>query len=167
MLVGPGYEDLEFWVVYMRMLEEGVKVKIVGFKKGEEYTSKFGGLKIKSEYSASEIKPNEVDAILIPGGWAPDKLRRDEHIINLVRGAYKNNKIIGMICHAGLVGISARIVKNKKATGSRGIKDDLENAGAIWQDKPAFRDGNLVWGRVVKDIPYYCKELIKALGDEK
>ena len=166
MLVGPGYEDLEFWVVYMRMIEEGADVKIVGLNKNEEYLSKSGGLKVKSEYEASEIDVEDVDAVLIPGGWAPDKIRRDEGILNLVREVYRRGKIIGMICHAGLVGISAGIVRGKKATGSKGIKDDLENAQAIWQDKPAFKDGNLVWGRVVKDIPYYCRELLKAFNEK-
>ncbi len=163
MLVGPEYEDLEFWVVYMRMIEEGANVKIVGLDKDEEYLSKSGGLKAKSQYKASDINPDEIDAVLIPGGWAPDKLRRNKDILSLVREAHKREKIIGMICHAGLVGISAGIVKNRKATGSRGIKDDLENAGAIWVDEPALCDGNLVWGRVVKDIPYYCQKLIEAL----
>lgn len=163
MLVGPGYEDLEFWVVYMRMIEEGADVKIVGLKKGEGYSSKSGGLKVKSEFEASEISPEEIIAVLIPGGWAPDKLRRDEKILNLVRKVYGNGGLIGMICHAGLVGISAGIVKGRKAAGSKGIKDDLENAGAIWVDEPAFKEGNIVWGRVVKNIPFYCRELIKAL----
>ena len=166
MLVGSGYEDLEFWVVYMRMIEEGADVKIVGLKKGEEYMSKSGGLKVKSEFEASEVSPKEINAVLIPGGWAPDKLRRDEKILNLVRKVYENGGLVGMICHAGLVGISAGIVNGKKATGSRGIKDDLENAGAIWVDEPALRDGNIVWGRVVKDIPFYCRELIEALKDK-
>ncbi len=162
-LIGPGYEDMEFWVPYMRMVEEGADVKVVGLKKGEEYLSKSGGLKARSEFEASEISLEEISAVLIPGGWAPDKIRRDEKILNLVRRVYEKGGIIGMICHAGLVGISSGIVKGRKATGSRGIKDDLENAGAIWVDEPAFRDGNIVWGRVVKDIPFYCRELIKAL----
>jgi len=166
MLIGPGYEDLEFWVLYMRMIEEGADVKIVGLKKGEEYQSKSGCLKVISQYKVSEINSDDVDAVLIPGGWAPDKLRRDEGILNLVKKAYEKGKIIGMICHAGLVGISAGICNGKKATGSKGIKDDLENAGAIWADDPAFREGNIVWGRVVKDIPFYCRELIKALKDK-
>ena len=165
-LAGPGFEDLEFWVVYMRMIEEGANVKIVGLKKGEEYLSKSGGLKVRSDFEASEVSPEEINAVLIPGGWAPDKLRRDEKILNLVRKVYENGGLIGMICHAGLVGISAGIVKSKKATGSKGIKDDLENAGAVWVDEPAFREGNIVWGRVVKDIPFYCRELIKALKDK-
>ena len=163
-LIGPGFEDLEFWVVYMRMIEEGAEVKIVGLNKGKEYVSKSGGFKVRSEFEASEIYPEKVNAVLIPGGWAPDKLRRDEKILKLVKKAYENGSLIGMICHAGLVGISAGIVKGKRATGSIGIKDDLENAGAIWVDEPAFKDGNIVWGRVVKDIPFYCRELVNALG---
>jgi len=163
MLVGPGYEDLEFWVVYMRMIEEGADVKVSGLNKDEEYLSKSGGLKVKSEYSASEIQPEGIDAVLIPGGWAPDKLRRNKGVLDLVKEVYERGGVIGMICHAGWVGVSAGIVKGKKATGSTGIKDDLENAGALWQDEPAFRDGNLVWGRVVKDIPYYCRELVEAI----
>ena len=162
MLTGPGFEDLEFWVVYMRMVEEGAEVKIVGLKKGEEYLSKSGGLRARCEFEASEISHEELSAVLIPGGWAPDKLRRDRDILHLVREVYENGGLIGMICHAGLVGISSGIVKGGKATGSLGIKDDLENAGSTWVDKPAFRDGNIVWGRVVKDIPIYCKELLKA-----
>jgi len=165
-LAGPGFEDLEFWVVYMRMIEEKADVKIVGLKKGEEYLSKSGSLKVRSDFEASEIPPEEINAVLIPGGWAPDKLRRDEKILNLVRKVYESGRLIGMICHAGLVGISAGIVKGKKVTGSKGIKDDLENAGAIWIDEPAFREGNIVWGRVVKDIPFYCRELIKVLKDK-
>jgi protease I len=163
MLVGPGYEDLEFWVVYMRMIEEGAEVKIVGSEAGVEYLSKSGGLKVKSEYRASEISPDEISAVLIPGGWAPDKLRRDKDILDLVRKVHNNGAVIGMICHAGLVGISAGIVRGKRATGSEGVRDDLENAGAVWVDEPAFRDGNLIWGRVVKDIPRYSRELVKAL----
>jgi len=85
-------------------------------------------------------------------------------VLDLVREVYEDHKIVGMICHAGLVGISADIVEGSDATGSRGIKDDLENAGATWVDEPAFRDGNLVWGRVVADIPEYCRVLVDALA---
>ena len=100
---------------------------------------------------------------MIPGGWAPDKLRRFEEVKSLVKDAYERGSIIGMICHAGLVGISAGIVRGSKAVGSEGIKDDLLNAGANWVDEPAFTDRNLVWGRVVRDIPDFCRELVKAL----
>ncbi|MGM0602463.1 MAG: type 1 glutamine amidotransferase domain-containing protein [Bacillota bacterium] len=163
MLVGPGYEDLEFWVVYMRMIEEGAEVDVVGMEKGAEYASKHGCLKAKADYTAAEVMDNDYDGVLIPGGWTPDKIRRDKDIVKLVKKNYDDGKIIGLICHAGLVGISAGIIDGK-ATGSKGIKDDIENAGGKWVDEPAFRDGNIVWGRVVADIPDYCRELVKALG---
>ena len=164
MLVGPGYEDLEFWAVYMRLKEEGAQIDVVGTEAGVEYTSKSGGLTAETELAAGEVDPAAVDAVLVPGGWTPDKIRRDESILDLVRSVYEDDKIVGMICHAGSVGISAGIVEGSDATGSLGIKDDLVNAGATWVDEPAFRDGNIVWGRVVKDIPDYCRVLVDALA---
>ena len=163
-LVGPGYEDLEFWVSYMRMKEEGAEVKVIATKGGETYTSKSGGLTVESQVGAKEITADHLEALLVPGGWAPDKLRRDPNILRLVREMDAQGKILGFICHAGWVAASAGISKGKHATGSSGIKDDMENAGATWVDEPAFREGNLVWGRVVADIPDYCRELIKALS---
>jgi protease I len=103
--------------------------------------------------------------VVIPGGWAPDKLRRYDSVKRLVKSMYDSQKIVALICHAGLVGISAGIVKGHEATGSEGIKDDLINAGATWRDVPALRSGNLVWGRVVADIPAFCHELIKAISN--
>ena len=100
-----------------------------------------------------------------PGGWAPDKLRRDNGVTDLVREMDAQEKIVAQICHAGLVGISAGIVDGRRATGSQGIKDDLVNAGAEWVDEAAFQDDHLVWGRVVKDIPAFCRTLMQALND--
>lgn len=163
-LVGPGYEDLEFWVPYMRMLEAGAEVKVIATSGGKIYTSESGGLTVESQVVAEDITADLLDALLVPGGWAPDKLRRDRNILQLVQKMNAQGKILGFICHAGWVAASAGICKGKRATGSTGIKDDMENAGAIWVDEPAFREGNLMWGRVVADIPDYCRELIKALS---
>ncbi|MDY7041340.1 MAG: type 1 glutamine amidotransferase domain-containing protein [Chloroflexota bacterium] len=163
-LVGPAYEDLEFWVPLMRMQEEGADVTVVGLKAGETYVSKSGGLEVTADVGADDVSAEDFDAVLIPGGWAPDKIRRYEGVISLVRGMHEQGKIVGSICHAGLVLISAGIVRGMRAIGSLGIKDDLENAGATWVDEPAFREGNVVWGRVVPDIPAYCRELMAALG---
>ncbi len=162
MLIGPGYEELEHWVPYMRMREEGAHVIVIGESAGTRYMSKHGCYPATSEKAAAEVNPAELDALLIPGGHCPDKIRRDPSIKKLVKDMHALNKIIGMICHAGSVGISAGII-GSKATGSDGIRDDLELAGAQWVDEPAFRDGNIVWGRVVEDIPAYMAELIKAL----
>ena len=165
-LVGPGFEDLEFWVPLMRLQEEGALVTSVGLRSGEEYVGKYA-LKACADVGCDEASADEFDAIVIPGGWAPDRLRRYEGIRRLVRDTYRAGKVIGMICHAGLGGISAGIVKGHEATGSEGIRDDLVNAGAIWRDAPAFRSGNIVWGRVVADLPDFCRELVKAIANEK
>lgn len=162
-LAGPGFEDLEFWVPYMRMKEEGAAVRVIGTRAGETHRSKSGGLTATSEVAAQTVTAVELDALIVPGGWAPDKLRRDPHILELVREMNRLGKIIGLICHAGWVAASAGICIGRRATGSTGIKDDMENAGAAWVDAPAFRDGNLVWGRVVEDIPDFCRELVAAL----
>src|SRR5574341_1017439 len=161
-LVEEGFEDLEFWVTVMRLREEGAKVTIVGTKANRTVKGK-NALTATSEVAASAVSADDLDAVVVPGGWAPDKLRRYPEVTGLVRRAYEQKKIVGLICHAGLVGISAGIVRGHRATGSKGIKDDLINAGAEWVDEPAFRDGNLVWGRVVEDIPDFCRELVAAI----
>jgi protease I len=161
-LVEDGFEDLEFWVPVMRLREEGAHVEIIGTGKSE-YTGKHC-LKAKPDKTAEQVSAADYDAVVIPGGWAPDKLRRYDAVKSLVRDAYNAKKIIGAICHAGWVPISAGIVKGHRATGSVAIKDDLVNAGATWVDAPAFRDGNFVWGRVVEDIPDFCRELVAALS---
>jgi len=118
------------------------------------------GLAVTPDTNVESLNPDTLDGLVIPGGWAPDKLRRYPAVTDLVRKMGEAEKPIGIICHGGLVAISAGIVIGHRATGSRGIKDDLINAGATWVDEPAFRDGNQVWGRVVEDIPAFCQELI-------
>ena len=165
-LVGPGFEDLEFWVPLMRMQEEGAEVTVVGMAAGETYTSKSGGLTARADVAASDVSAGQFDAVIVPGGWAPDKLRRYPAVTDLVRGLYERGKVVASICHGGLVLISAGIVRGHRATGSKGIRDDLINAGATWvDDRAAFRDGHIVWGRVVPDIPAFCRELVAALSE--
>lgn len=163
LFVEEGFEDLEFWVTYMRLREVGAQVRIVGIVADKQYRGK-NGLAASSEVSASDVSADDFDVVVVPGGWAPDKLRRYPEVTSIVADAYAQDKIVGLICHAGLVGISAGIVKGHRATGSTGIKDDLINAGAEWVDEPAFRDGNIVWGRVVEDIPDFCRELVQAIA---
>lgn len=163
-LVADGYEDLEYWVTVMRLREEGAEVISAG--PSLEPVSGKNFLGAQADITAGEVDPQELDGIVVPGGWAPDKLRRYPEITGLVKAVHEMGKTVGIICHGGLVAISAGIVEGAQATGSLGIKDDLENAGATWIDKPAFRDGNLVWGRVVPDIPAFCRELVAALAEE-
>jgi len=161
-LLDEGFEDLEFWVTVMRLREEGAEVTIVGTAAGKEVRGK-NALKATTEAAIADVSVDDLDAVVVPGGWAPDKLRRYEEVNGLVRGVHERGRIVAMICHAGLVGISAGIVSGHRATGSLGIKDDLVNAGATWVDEAAFRDGNLVWGRVVEDIPAWCSVLVEAI----
>ncbi len=158
------FEDLEYWVPRMRLEEEGAGVITIGTGSSEVYRGKHG-LTATPDTTAEQISAEEFDALVIPGGWCPDRLRRNEAVLKTVREAYQAGKIVASICHGGWVLISAGIVKGHRATGTRAIKDDLINAGAIWVDESAFRDGNLVWGRVVADIPNFCRELVKAIAE--
>jgi protease I len=164
LFLAEGFEDLEFWVTLMRLREEAADVTVVGIAGGETVRGKHG-LEATTDVAAKDVSADDFDAVVVPGGWAPDKLRRYEEVTSLLAKAYGQEKIVGLICHAGLVGISAGIVGGHRATGSLGIKDDLVNAGATWVDEPAFRDGAIVWGRVVKDIPAFCRELITAIEE--
>jgi protease I len=163
-LVAEGFEDLEYWVTVMRLQEEGAEVVSIG--PDTEPVNGKNALGAQADTTADGVDASELDGVVVPGGWAPDKLRRYPEITNLVRTVHDRNKIVGIICHGGLVAISAGIVDGARATGSLGIKDDLVNAGATWVDKAAFREGNLVWGRVVPDIPAFCRELVAALAEE-
>ena len=162
-LLAEGFEDLEYWVTLMRLQEEGAEVVTVGPNK--EQVSGKNALTAQADATADEVDAGTLDGVVIPGGWAPDKLRRYPEITGLVKAVHERNKTVGIICHGGLVAISAGIVSGVRATGSVGIKDDLVNAGATWVDEAAFTDGNLVWGRVVADIPDFNRELVDALAE--
>ena len=160
-LVAEGVEDLEYYVPLMRLQEEGAEVLTAGLDKKPLHGK--NGLTISPDSIIETLRSEELFALMIPGGWAPDKLRRHAVVTDLVRTMDAAHKPLGIICHGGLVAISAGIVRGHPVTGSQGIKDDLVNAGGVWLDNPAFRDGNQIWGRVVADIPDFCRELIAAL----
>jgi protease I len=164
-LVADGTEDLEYYVPMMRLQEEGATVLTAAMDlKPVEGKN---GLVIVPDTLIESLEAGSLFALVIPGGWAPDKLRRYPVVTDLVRKMNAARKPIGIICHGGLLAISADIVKGHRATGSLGIRDDLVNAGAMWVDEPAFREGNLIWGRVVADIPDFCRELMAALIDQE
>ncbi|MBD8067684.1 type 1 glutamine amidotransferase domain-containing protein [Bacillus sp. PS06] len=162
-LVSDEFEDLELWYPVLRLREEGATVHIVGEKAGQQYIGKYG-VPIVSDLSFQEVNPNEYDAILVPGGWSPDKLRRYEEVLNMVKVMDEQQKPIGQICHAGWVLISAKILEGKKVTSTPGIKDDMTNAGATWLDEPVVVDGHLVSSRRPPDLPDYMREFIKVFA---
>jgi protease I len=162
-LLADGVEDLEYYVPLMRLQEEGADV-ISAALELHPFRGK-NGLAILPSARIDSLRSQELFAVVVPGGWAPDKLRRSAVVTDLIREMDTAGKPIGIICHGGLVAISAGIVRGRRATGSLGIKDDLINAGALWVDLPAFREDHLVWGRVVADIPAFCRELIAALAE--
>ncbi|WP_246943409.1 type 1 glutamine amidotransferase domain-containing protein [Bacillus pinisoli] len=162
-LVSHDFEDLELWYPVLRLREEGATVDIVGEKAGEKYIGKYG-VPIISDLSFDEITPNDYDALLVPGGWSPDLLRRFDHVLNIVKVMDEHKKPIGQICHAGWVLISAKILTGKRVTSTPGIKDDMENAGATWVDEPVVVDGHIISSRRPPDLPDYMREFIKVLS---
>jgi len=160
-LAGPDYEDLELHYPHLRLIEEGGTVKVIAMDKNT-VTGKHG-LFIVPDLTFSEANPEDFDCVVVPGGWAPDRLRRYPEVLNFVRRMFELNKVIAAICHGPHVLISAGILKGKTVTCVSAIKDDVINAGARYIDQPVVRDGNIITSRVPADLPYFCKEIIKAL----
>ena len=163
-LVSDDFEDLELWCPVVRLREAGAIVDLVAEKPGK-YHGKYG-VPCEVEMSFEDVESKDYDGILVPGGWAPDKLRRFPKVLELVREMNRDGKLIGQICHAGWVLASAEILEGRKVTSTPGIRDDLRHAGAIWLDEPCVVDGNLVSARRPPDIPEYEKQLVKVLFGE-
>ncbi len=160
--VGECYEDLELWYPKLRLEEAGHSVKLAG-PALKTFRGKHG-YPAQSDMLLSEAESRDFDGLVIPGGYMPDSLRRDPKVLSLTREMFEENKLIAFICHGGWIPISAKIVRGKKAAGSLGIKDDLENAGAIWTDAPVVIDGNLVSSRIPPDLPYFGKAIVEWLA---
>ncbi|WP_078391118.1 type 1 glutamine amidotransferase domain-containing protein [Shouchella patagoniensis] len=163
--VDAEFEDLELWYPIIRLQEEGAEVVLVGAKKEETYIGKYG-VPATSELTFSEAKAEGFDGVLIPGGWAPDKLRRYPELLDFVREMDKQKKPIGQICHAGWVLISAGILTGKQVTSTPGIKDDMVNAGAVWHDKDVVVDGHIISSRRPPDLAPYAKAFADAVAGE-
>jgi protease I len=158
---GPLYEDLELWYPKIRLEEEGAGTVVAGT--GEKTYQGKRGYPISVDTSVDEISAGEFDGLVIPGGYAPDIMRRSQKLLQLTRDIYQAGKPVGFICHAGWVPISAGIVRGKRGTSVGAIKDDLVNAGMLWEDSPVVVDGNLISSRTPADLPQFCKALIAAL----
>lgn len=161
-LVEDMYNDFELWIPYYRLKEEGIEVTVVGSGTASTYHSKYG-IPIQVDKPASQVRAADFDAVVIPGGYAPDKMRIHPGMVSLVRDAFNKGKVVAAICHAGWMLASAGILKGKKATSYVAIKDDMINAGALWEDSEVVRDGNLITSRKPDDLPAFCRTVIAAM----
>jgi len=155
------YEDLELWYPYYRLQEAGAEVVVLGTGKAR-YESKHG-YPVEPNGAVQDASADDWDAVLVPGGYAPDLMRRHPPLLGFVRAMDEAGKVVAFICHAGWVPISAGIVRGRKVTSVGAIKDDLVNAGAEWLDQEVVGDGNLISSRTPKDLPAYCRAIIAAL----
>ena len=160
-LIEDMYNEQEFWYPYFRMKEAGAKVTVVGTG-DKEYHSKIG-MSAPGGVAAESVNASEFDAVIVPGGFAPDRMRRNTAMLNLVRDCFTQRKIVAAICHAGWVLVSAGILKGKKVTCVPSIKDDIVNAGATYLDQEVVKDGNLITSRSPDDLPAFCREIIASL----
>jgi protease I len=160
------YEDLELWYPVLRLREAGAEVRVVGPKAGEVYKSK-NGYPVKADVGMEDAKAEEFDAVVIPGGYAPDRMRRHRAMVEFVRAVHEAGKPVAFICHAGWMPASAGIVRGRTVTSFPSIRDDLVNAGARWVDQEVVVDGNLVSSRMPSDLPAFCRALLDLLARVK
>ncbi len=161
-LVGDDYEDLEVWYPVLRLQEEGAQVDLVGLEGNASCKGKHG-YPCKSTHSIAEVKAANYDAVIVPGGWMPDKLRRYDSILEFCRDFDRAGKVVATICHGPWILISAKTLAGKTLTCTPGIKDDVINAGANYVDQEAVRDGNLISARRPGDLPAFCRLIIEAM----
>lgn len=159
-LVEQDYQEMEVWYPVYRLREEGATVKLVGTGSATEYRGKFG-YPAKADTDTRYVKSSEFDGLVIPGGWAPDKLRTSAGVLTLVKDLFEEGKPIACICHGGWVLSSAGILDGKNMTGYAAIRDDMIYAGAIWHDQDVVIDGNLITSRRPDDLPAFMRTFIQ------
>lgn len=160
-LVGPEYEDLEVWYPKLRLEEAGYSVPLAGL--GDAVYHGKHGYPAKADGHVRDFDADELEGIIAPGGWAPDKLRRDKYVLDCVRAVHDAGKMVATICHGPWILISAGIVRGRRLTSTVGIRDDLVNAGAEWVDEPVVTDGNIISSRVPKDLPAFGAGMLELL----
>ena len=161
-LVENGFEDVELLYPYYRLKEAGYEVDVVGPKADETYSGKKGG-SIKSTKTPGDIDVNDYKALIIPGGWAPDRMRTKDGMVKLVKDADGKGMVIGAICHAAQMLIEAEVVEGRRLTCVRSVSTDVKNAGGNYVDEPVVVDGNLVTSRFPPDMPVWLPAILKQL----
>lgn len=162
-LVAEMFNDYEFIYPYYRLLETGARVEVVGPKAGVVYSSKVGTT-ATSTVAAADLNPAEFAGVVIPGGYAPDFMRRNEAMVRVVRDLHDQGKVVAAICHAGWMLASAKILQGRTVTSFFAIKDDLIHAGANWVDQEVVEDGGLITSRTPDDLPAFMRTVVAALG---
>lgn len=161
-LIEEQYQDLEVWYPLLRLKEEGFEVVTVEPNGRKDYKGKWG-YPIEVDKNIDEVRAADFDGVVIPGGWAPDKLRLSQKVLEFVKEIFDEGKVVASICHGGWVLASAGICKGKTLTSYIAIKDDLVNAGANFVDREVVRDGNLITSRMPSDLPAFCREILTSL----
>jgi protease I len=161
-LAEDNYEDLELWYPLLRMREAGATVTVVGMSGREAYHSKHD-YPVTVDATANGVSAHDFDAVIIPGGYAPDRIRRHQVMLDLVKDIFEKGGVVAFICHAGWVPISAGIVNGRRVTSVSSIRDDLVNAGAEWENLEVVEDDTLISSRGINDLPAFCKAIIAAL----
>lgn len=156
------FEDLELWYPLLRLTEAGANVKVLGTG-AETYQGK-KGLTAKQDLDVEKASASDFDAVVIPGGYAPDHMRRNAPLVKFVRDMHDKGKVVAFICHAGWVAVSADIIRGKRCTSFLSIRDDMVNAGAEWVDEEVVQDGTLISSRMPPDLPAFCRTIIQALS---
>lgn len=159
-LIDDFYQDMEVWYPYYRLKEAGFDVHLVAKEKGQVYKGKFG-YPAQSELAAKKVNGADLDVVIVPGGWAPDKMRLVPEMVDIVRDAFNAGKVVASICHGGWMLASADILKGKTATSYIAIKDDIVNAGATYVDEEVHIDGNLITSRKPDDLPAFMREVLR------
>ena len=163
--VGDDYEDLELQYPKMRLREAGAEVVVAGLEPGRVHRGKYGYPQV-AEVDVNAISAAAFDGLVIPGGWMPDKLRRNETVLALTRDFHEAGKLVATICHGPWIDISAGIVAGATYTSTPGIRDDLSNAGATWVDEPVMVDGHHVSSRRPDDLPDFMRAVINVLASQ-
>jgi protease I len=162
-IVDEDFEDSELRVPYDRVKAAGHEAVLIGVEKGKKLEGKKGKEKIEIEAGVEDVKPEELDALVIPGGYSPDHLRMDRRIVGLTRKMFDANKPVAAICHAGSMLVEADVIEDRTVTSWPSIRTDLINAGARWVDREVVEDGNLITSRKPDDLPAFCDALLRQL----
>ena len=165
-LAENNYDDQELWYPYHRLLEAHADVFVVGTGTSTVHTSKYGQ-PVKVDAEASTVDASQFDLIVIPGGWAPDLMRRSAAMVGLVREAVEQGRLVAAIGHAGWMLCSANVIRGRHVTGAKSIKDDMVNAGGIWRDEEVVRDGGIITSRRPADLPAFMRTVVDALQEAR